>query len=69
MNIVMVAVNKLNPGQLPIITFDQLFCALAKEVYWLFLDLYGEKKIVIFGGLCIEMAILKFIGHWLKISG
>ena len=70
MNIVLVAINKLNPGQLPITILDQPLYALAKQVQRLFPDLYGGKKIeVFFGGLHTEMATLKLIEQWLQDNG
>ena len=54
------AVDHLNPGQTPVITFDQPLYALAKQVQWKWPDEYGEDKyVVMFGGLHIEMAALK----------
>ena len=64
------AVDHLNPGQTPVITFDQPLYALAKEIQWKWPEDYGEDKFVImFGGLHIEMAALKTLGDWLKGSG
>ena len=64
------AVEHLNPGQIPVITFDQPLYALAKQIQWKWPDDYGEDKFVImFGGLHIEMAALKAVGDWLKGSG
>ena len=60
----------LNPGQVPVIAMDQPLFAVAKQLQWKWLDIYGEKKYVImFGGLHIEMAFLKVIGGWLEDSG
>jgi hypothetical protein len=70
MTVVMMAVNKLNPKQLPVVTFDQPLYALAKEIQWQFPDMYGENKVVVFfGALHVEMAFLKLLGQWLKGSG
>ena len=64
------AIEHLNPGQIPVITFDQPLYALAKQIQWKWPDDYGEDKFVImFGGLHIEMAALKTVGDWLKGSG
>ena len=64
------AVEHLNPGQTPVLTFDQPLYAMAKQVQWKWPEDYGEDKFVImFGGLHIEMAALKTIGDWLKGSG
>ena len=67
--IVKSAVKHLNPGQTPVLTYDQPLYALAKQIQWTWPDDYGEYKFVImFGGLHIEMAALKTIGDWLKGS-
>ena len=70
MDINKLSVNHLNPGQVPVIAFDQPLFAVAREIQWNWSDLYGEKKfVVMFGGLHIEMAFLKVIGGWLEGSG
>jgi len=64
------AVDHLNPGQTPVITFDQPLYTLAKQVQWKWPDGYSEDKyVVMFGGLHIEMAALKTLGDWLRGSG
>ena len=69
-DVVRSAVEYLNPGQTPVITFDQPLFALAKEIQWTWPDRYGEETLVIlFGGLHIEMAALKTVGDWLDGSG
>jgi hypothetical protein len=70
MDVVRSAVNFLNPGQVPVLACDQPLYALAKQIQWHFPDTYGEKRLVVmFGGLHIELAVLKTIGDWLKGSG
>jgi len=70
MDVVKAAVQYLNPGQMPIIALDQPLYALAKEVQWTWPATYGEDHFVImFGGLHIEMAMLKLLGGWLEDSG
>ncbi|KAK3730385.1 hypothetical protein QZH41_004674 [Actinostola sp. cb2023] len=70
MDIIKLSVNHLNPGQVPVIAFDQPLYAVAKEIQWNWREKYGEDKFVImFGGLHIEMAFLKLIGGWLEDSG
>ena len=70
MEIIKLSVNHLNPGQVPVIAFNQPLFAIAKEIQWNWSDLYGEKKfMVMFGGLHIDMAFLKIIGGWLEGSG
>ena len=60
----------LNPGQIPVTTFDQPLFALAKIVQWCWPDSHGEKKhVVMFGGLHIEMALWSTIGDFLDGSG
>ena len=60
MNMINSAVQHLNPGQAPVIAFDQPLFALAKQIQWRWPEQYGEDKFVImFGGLHIEMAALK----------
>lgn len=61
------AVQHLNPGQIPVITFDQPLYALAKQIQWKWPGDY--KFVIMFGGLHIEMAALKTVGDWLKGSG
>ena len=64
------AVGHLNPGQSPVITFDQPLYALAKQIQFKWPEKYGEEKLVVmFGGLHIEMATLKMLGNWLQGSG
>ena len=56
-------------GQTPVLTFDQLLYALAKQIQWKWPEKYGEDKFVLMlGGLHIEMAALKTIGDWLQGS-
>jgi len=70
MDVINNAVKHLNPGQTPVITFDQPLYALAKQIQWKWPEKYGDEKFVImFGGLHIEMAALKTVGDWLKGSG
>ena len=64
------AVEHLNPGQTPMLTFDQPLYAIAKQIQWTWTDDYGEDKFVIMlGGLHIEMAARTTAGDWLKGSG
>ncbi len=64
------AIEHLNPGQTPVLTFDQPLYALAKQIQWTWPDDYGEDKfVVMLGGLHIEMSALKAVGDWLKGSG
>ena len=62
--------NKLNPGQVPVVTFDQPLFAIAKQVQWNWPSTHGEDFfVIILGGLHIEMAALKTAGDWLQGSG
>ena len=60
----------INPGQIPVMAFDQPLFALAKFVQWCWLDTHGEERyIVMFGGLHIEMALWNTLGDLLECSG
>ena len=64
MIIVKEAIQHLNPGQVPVLATDQPLFALAKQIQWTWPDTLGENHFVImFGGLHIEMAILKACMH------
>ena len=55
-------VTYLNPIHTPVIAADQPIYALAKQIQWHCPEKYDENKFVImFGGLHIEMAVLKSI--------
>ena len=70
MNVIREAVEYLNPGQVPVTTFDQPLFALAKFVQWKWPDTDGEKEhVVMLGGLHIEMALWKTVGDLLEGSG
>jgi len=70
MDVVKNSVEHLNPGQTPVVTFDQALFDLAKQTQWKWPESYGEDQIVVmFGGLHIlEMAALKILGDWLQGS-
>lgn len=64
------AIQKLNPGQCPVVTVDQPLYALAKQIQWHFPSEFSENKFVIMmGGLHTEMASFRMLGHWLDGSG
>ena len=70
MDVIKASVEYINPGQVPVIAFDQPLYALAKQIQWNWRDIYGEQKfVVMFGGLHIEQAFLKALGSWLEDSG
>ena len=52
MNLVKEAVEHLNPNQTPVLTMDQPFSAIAKEIQWLWPDSFSNNKYVVM----IEMA-------------
>jgi len=57
---VKVAIEHLNPGQVPILATDQPRYALAKKIQWTWSDTLAENHfVVIFRGLHIEIAMLK----------
>ena len=60
MDTVKSSVQHLNPGQTPVIAADQPLYAITKTIQWTWPDTYGEDKFsIMFGGLHIEMCILK----------
>jgi len=68
--VVEAAVEHLNPGQTPVITFDQPLFALAKQIQWHHSERFGEDRfLVMVGGLHMEMAVLRLLGNWLDGSG
>ena len=70
MTIVKEGVAYVNHNQTPVIAMDQPLFAIAKQIQWEKADLYGEEKyVVMMGGLHLEMALLKMVGHWLDKSG
>ncbi|VDI74380.1 Hypothetical predicted protein, partial [Mytilus galloprovincialis] len=70
LNIIRSAVRKLNPGQTPVVAFDQPLFTVAKLIQWNWPQIYGEDHFVMmFGGLHIEMAAFKALGSWLEDSG
>ena len=70
MDVVKNAVEHLNPGKTPVVTFDQPLFALAKQIQWKWPECYGKDQIVVmFGGLHIEMAALRTLGDWLQGNG
>ena len=70
MDVIRAAVNKLNPGQIPIITVDQPLYTIAKQIQWRWPQTHGENHFVIlFGGLHIEMTAEKTLSDLLNGSG
>ena len=62
MDIVRQNVDFLNPGQTPVIAFDQPLYALAKQIQWNWPNIYSKDKVVIMFGGILEMAALSTIG-------
>ena len=70
LDVVKNAVEHLNPGQTPVVTFDQPLFALAKRIQWKWPESYDEDKLVaMFGRLHIDMAAPKTPGDRLQESG
>lgn len=64
------ATQFLNPGQIPVTTFDQPLFAIAKQIQWTWPELYGENVYtVMLGGLHTEMALWSALGDILDGSG
>ena len=64
------AIQYLNPGQIPVTTFDQPLFALAKLVQWKWPVTHGESvHVVMLGGLHVEMALWNTLGDLLEASG
>ena len=47
MDVVKPAVDSLNPGQIPVIAMGQPLFAVAKQIHWNWLDIYGDKCFVV----------------------
>ncbi|MES9880446.1 MAG: hypothetical protein ABW185_06135, partial [Sedimenticola sp.] len=68
MDIVKAAVQHLNPGQVPVLAADQPLYAMAKQIQWTWPHSHGEDSfIIMFGGLHIEMAVLKVSIHHILV--
>ena len=58
------AIEYLNPGQIPVTTFDQPLFALAKYVQWKWPATHGKAvHVVMLGGLQTEMALWSTLGE------
>ena len=51
MDIVRKAVQYLNAGQTPVVTFDQPLYTIAKQIQWKWPEIYGEDKFVVMSGI------------------
>ena len=70
LEVVRAAVQRVNPGQVPVVTVDQPLFAKMKQIQWAIPSLYGEDKfIILLGGFHTELTLYKVLGHWLECSG
>ena len=70
MDVIKDAVSQVNRGQIPVFTVDQSLYTLSKLIQWPWSRTHGEDHfVVIFGGLHIEMTVLKVLGDWLEDAG
>ena len=70
MNVTRKATDFLNPGQIPITTFDQPLFAIAKFVQWKWPNTHeGKMHVVMLGSLHTEMALWNTVGDLLDGSG
>jgi hypothetical protein len=63
------AIGFLNPGQIPVTTFDQPLFTLATFVQWKWTAIHGEKEhVIMLGRLHTEIALWNTLGdlHLLK---
>ena len=67
MDVIQDAITLVNPGQIPVIVFDQPLFTIAKTVQWKWPDTHGEGKfVVMLGGLHLEMALWNTLGDLLE---
>ena len=70
MHVLSTIVEYCNPGHIPIMACDLPIYAIAKQIQWLFPDIYGKDRfVVMLGGLHTEMASWSMIGNLLTDSG
>ena len=70
LDILINAINKLNPNQTAIIGLDQPLHGILKKIQWQYPERYGREKLVLMlGNLDIEMVILSCLRDWLEDSG
>lgn len=70
MDVIQDAITLVNPGQIPVIAFDQPLFTIAKTVQWKWPDTHGEGKfVVMLGGLHLEMALWNTLGDFLEGTG
>ena len=69
LNIVIMTTNFLNPGQMPVVCFDQPLYAIGKQIQWRYPEEYGVRKILlIMGGLHIEKQLEQILGSYFNGS-
>ena len=68
LDVVMDVAAYLNPGQTPVVAFDQPLFALAKKIQWYHPDTHG-RLVMMMGPLHAEMAFMNTVGDSLKDSG
>ena len=68
MKVVSTAVEKLNPGQIPILVGDQPIFAIMKQIQWQEPTYSEDKFVVSMGALHIEMCMLQNLGKLLDGS-
>lgn len=62
---ILLSPQRLHPGETPVLTMDQpLFC-IAKDIQWVWSDIFGEDKyIAVMGGeLHIALNMMKLLGN------
>lgn len=70
MNVINQAVQRVNPGRVPVVTMDQPLYSTAKQIQWSWPNTHREdNSVIVLEGLHIEMAALKILGDWLESSG
>ena len=70
MDVIRDAITLANPGQIPVIAFDQPLFTIAKTVQGKWPDTHGEAKfVVMLGGLHLEMALWNTLGDLLDGTG
>src|SRR6218665_1629253 len=69
-DVIQKTIHYTNPLQTPVVEGDQPVYAIMKQIQWTYPEQFGcGKMFIMFGGLHIDIAALKAIGHWLDGSG
>ena len=69
-DVVSKAIQHLNPGQTPVVTFDQPLYAMANAIQWSIPTQCGiENLILMLGPLHTEMAYMSTLGGFLANNG